>query len=198
MAKDFRQGQSTAFITNGCSNHTDKERQDKDYYATPPSAVISLLNKEHFSHDIYEPFVGGGHIADTLVKNGFKVKGSDIVNRGWKGTEIIDFLTCEETPVEADIISNPPYSFVKECWEKSCKRVTEGHKVAFLLKLTFLEGQSRKEMFKLYPPTRIHVFSKRIAPAMNGEFEKYTTSAIAYAWFVYDSGSKSLPIVDWI
>lgn len=60
MAKDFRQGQSTAFVTNGCSNHSDKERQDKDYYATPPEAVLSLLEKEYFSHEIYEPFVGGG------------------------------------------------------------------------------------------------------------------------------------------
>ena len=198
MAKDFRGGKATAFVTNGCSNHSDIERQDKDYYATPPIAVLKLLDKETFNENIYEPFVGGGHIADTLLEKGFNVRGSDIVNRGWKDTEIIDFLKCEETPIEEDIISNPPYAFVKECWEKCCRRITKGHKVAFLLKLTFLEGQSRKEMFKNYPPTRIHVFSKRITPAMNGEFEKYTTSAIAYAWFVYDSESKTLPVVDWI
>lgn len=198
MAKDFRHYQATAFVTNGCSNHSDKSRQDEDYYATPPSAVLDLLDKESFTKDIYEPFVGGGHIAKVFQEKGFSVKGADIVDRGWEGTEIIDFLKCKETPIDADIVSNPPYAFVKDCWEKSCRRVTSGHKVAFLLKLTFLEGQSRKEMFKKYPPSRIWVYSKRIAPAMNGEFEKYKTSAIAYAWFVYESGNVSLPVVDWI
>lgn len=45
MAKDFRQGQSTAFVTNGCSNHSDKERQDKDYVPVKGLENDLLINK---------------------------------------------------------------------------------------------------------------------------------------------------------
>lgn len=198
MPRDFRRGQATAFITNGCSNHSDKDRQVSDYYASPIEATEKLLEVEKFSREIYEPFVGGGHIAKVFQDLGYEVEGADIEYRGWEGTKIIDFFTEEEKPVNADIVTNPPYKFVEECWSGCCRRITEGHKVAMLLKLTFLEGQSRKKMFELYPPTRIHVFSKRICPAMNGEFDKYKTSAIAYAWFVYDKQFKGKPTVDWI
>lgn len=186
------------FVTNGCSSHSTKERQSKDYYATPFIATEKLLTVEKFSENIYEPFVGGGHISMVLEKNGYKVRNSDIVDRGYHDTEIIDFLNCNDEPIDADIISNPPYKYVLECWQKACERITEGHKVAFMLKLTFLEGKARKELFKKYPPSRLHVFSERITCAMNGEFEKYHSSAIAHGWFVYEKGNKNNPVVDWI
>ena len=33
---------------------------------------------------------------------------------------------------------------------------------------------------------------------MNGEFEKYPSGAIAYAWFVWEKGYKGKPTIDWI
>lgn len=186
------------YVVNGCSNHSNNEREQNDYYATPFVATEKLLEVEKFSNKIYEPFVGGGHIATVLEDNGYKVRGSDIIDRGYHDTEIIDFLNCKDEPVDADIISNPPYKYVADCWAKACERITEGHKVAYMLKLTFLEGKARKELFKKYPPTRVHVFSERITCALNGEFDKYKVSAIAHAWFVYEKGNKNLPLIDWI
>jgi len=34
--------------------------------------------------------------------------------------------------------------------------------------------------------------------AKNGDFEKYTSSAVAYAWFVFEKGYKGDTIVRWI
>lgn len=67
-----------------------------------------------------------------------------------------------------------------------------------LLKLTFLEGQKRKQFFLKNPPKKIYVFSKRITCAMNGEFENYPSSAIAYAWYIWEKGYKGKPTIDWI
>ncbi len=186
------------YVVNGCSNHSDNEREKNDYYATPFIATERLLEVEKFSNDIYEPFVGGGHIATVLEDKGYKVRGLDIIDRGYHDTDIIDFLNCKDEPVDVDIVSNPPYKYVADCWAKACERITEGHKVAYMLKLTFLEGKARKELFKKYPPTRVHVFSERINCTLNGEFDKCKTSAIAHAWFVYEKGYKAAPQIDWI
>ena len=82
MPRDFRRGQATAFITNGCSNHSDKDRQVSDYYASPIEATEKLLEVEKFSREIYEPFVGGGHIAKVFQDLGYEVEGAEIEYRG--------------------------------------------------------------------------------------------------------------------
>lgn len=53
---------------------------------------------------------------------------------------------------EFDIITNPPYKFAREFVEKALEVVADGQKVAMFLKLTFLEGQARRELFRRCPP----------------------------------------------
>lgn len=44
MSKDWTGNYGSIFKTLGASNHTDKERQSEDYYATDPIAVDKLLS----------------------------------------------------------------------------------------------------------------------------------------------------------
>lgn len=48
MAKDWTGNKKSTFVTLGASNHTDKERQREDYYATDPIAARLLLDVEPF------------------------------------------------------------------------------------------------------------------------------------------------------
>lgn len=41
--KDWTGNKNSIFKTLGASNHTDKERQNEDYYATDPIAIDVLL-----------------------------------------------------------------------------------------------------------------------------------------------------------
>lgn len=71
------------------------------------------------------------------------------------------------------------------------------------LKLQFLEGKKRKEMFDKYPPKYVYVFSERQRCAMNGDFNKYinnggTHGAVAYCWYVWEKGFSGEPIIRWI
>ena len=66
------------------------------------------------------------------------------------------------------------------------------------LKLTFLEGKSRRKFFKKYPPKKIYVCSGRIACAKNGDFKNQMSSAVAYAWFVWEKGYQGKPTIEWI
>lgn len=52
MAKDWIGNKKSTFVTLGASNHTDKERQREDYYATDPIAARLLLEAEPLSEKI--------------------------------------------------------------------------------------------------------------------------------------------------
>ena len=74
-------------------------------------------------------------------------------------------------------------------------------KVAMFLKLQFLEGKARKELFLKHPPKTIYVSSSRLLCAKNGDFEGMRAgggSAVAYAWFVWEKGYKGRPRIKWI
>lgn len=58
------------------------------------------------------------------------------------------------------------------------------------LKLTFLEGKARKELFKKYPPKVVYVSSSRLKCALIGDFNNTGSSAAAYAWFVWEKDIK--------
>ena len=190
----------SSYVMNGCSNHSDKERQNEDYYATDPRAVEELLKKESFQHSIWENACGGCHITNVLKTHGYNVFSSDLIDRkNPSQNAVIDFLTYKDSGKKIDIITNPPYKYAKEFVEHSIELIEDGCKVAMFLKLTFLEGGGRKELFKKYPPKRIHVFSKRVNCAKNGNEKEFNeSSAVCYAWFVWEKGNKENPIIDWI
>lgn len=52
---DWTGNKNSIYMTLGASNHTAKEREENDYYATEPAAVELLLELEKFSHYIWEP-----------------------------------------------------------------------------------------------------------------------------------------------
>ena len=82
MNKDWTGNAKSIFVCNGASNHSEDERQQPDYYATDPKALELLLELEDFSPYVWEPACGEGHLSDVLKDHGYKVKSSDIINRG--------------------------------------------------------------------------------------------------------------------
>lgn len=197
--KDWTGNKNSIFKTLGASNHTDKERQKHDYYATEPKAIELLLEVEEFSDRIWECACGEGHLSKVLVERGYNVRSTDLIDRGY-GEGGVDFLTQSE-PFDGDIITNPPYKYATEFVYKALDLIPEGRKVAMFLKLQFLEGKKRKELFLKHPPKVIYVSSSRLLCAKNGEFEQMRAgggSAVAYAWFVWVKGFKGDTIVKWI
>ena len=116
---------------------------------------------------------------------------SDLVDRGY-GTPRIDFLM--ETQKHDNIITNPPFKNALEFAEKAVELAR--HKVALLLKLSFLEGVARRDFFKRYPPEKVWVFSQRQALMKNGE--AYSGGMLALAWFVWSKGNIESPTIGWI
>lgn len=178
--KDWTGNSKSVFVCNGASNHTE-ERQVDDYYATEPKALELLLEREKFKDNVWECACGGGHLSEVLKLKGYMVVSSDIVDRGYRGTRVIDFLEYSEMN-SWDIITNPPYKYAKEFIEHALNISVEGTKIAMFLKLTFLESKSRKGLFEKYPFKTLYVSSARLQCAKNGEFEKYKKNGTAVAY----------------
>lgn len=198
MTKDWTGNYNSIYKTLGATSHSDGDRQEHDYYATDPRAVAILLESESFSENIWEPACGEGHISKVLEASGYNVKSTDLIYRGFGEVVPHDFLNGETKLFDGDIITNPPYKYAKEFVEKSLEVIPPGRKVAMLLKVTFLEGKERKKLFQSHPPRTIYVFSGRIKCAKNGEFEAMGSSAVAYAWYIWEKDYKGDTVVKWV
>lgn len=194
--KDWRGNYKSIYTTLGASNHTDKEREKHDYYATEPKAMELLLAEEQFAPHIWEPACGENHLVNVLEEHGYEVLATDLVDRGY-GIGGVDFLKCEEI-FDGDIITNPPYLYGVEFCQQALNLIHIGNKVAMFLKLQFLEGKARKQFFIENPPKTIYVSSSRLKCAKNGKFDEMGSSAVAYAWFVWEKGYQGDPHIKWI
>ncbi len=194
--KDWTGDNNSVFKIIGASNHSSKEREEHDFYATSPEAVEMLLEHETLDHYLWEPACGEGHISQCLLKHGYIVRSTDLIDRGY-GTSGIDFLK-EDVKAQGDIITNPPYRYATEFILKALELVEEGHHVYMFLKLTALEGQKRyKNIYSKYPPKTVYVFSKRVNCWKNGEPDD-EGSAVAYAWYVWEKGYTGPTTLKWI
>ena len=157
-----------------------------------------LLEKEQFDHHVWECACGEGHLSKVLEAHGYDVTSTDLVDRGF-GVGGVDFLSSDEV-FDGDIVTNPPYKYAKEFVEHAIQCVPGGHRVAMFLKIQFLEGKSRRELFDRYPPKLIYVATGRINCCKNGDFSKEqrsNNSAQAYAWFIWEKGYTGEPTVRW-
>lgn len=188
--------EESIFKNLGASNHSKLERQPEDYYATDPIAAKLLLEVEPELNNIWECACGEGHLAKVFDEAGKLGKATDLINRGYGSVE--NFLLNKEPYHNGDIVTNPPYCLAQQFVEHALSKVDEGRKVCMFLKVLFLESQSRKELFTKYPPKTIYVSSSRINCARNGDFVTYNSSAIAYAWFVWEKGYRGDTIIKWI
>lgn len=192
--KDWTGNKNSVFALAGV-NKNPETRAFRDIYTTPREAVDKLLMKEKFSNKIWEPAAGLLHISCVLENHGFEVWSTDIEARVM-AIEKMDFLEYSGI-FDGDIITNPPYIIAEQFVRKSIEVVTPGHKVAMLLRLNFLEGQKRRDLFDKYPPIRIYVFSKRIKCPKNG-LEIGQHSTMCFAWFVFEKGFQGNPTIYWI
>ena len=184
------------FINLGASNHGKSKREENDYYATEPIAAKLLLEVEPQLNNIWECACGEGHLAKVFDSFGKLSKATDLIDRGYGSVE--NFLLNNEPYKNGDIVTNPPFKYAQKFVELALSKVDDGRYVCMFLRLLFLESQSRRKLFEKQPPKTVYVFSKRVNCAKNGDFITYDSSAVAYAWFVWEKGYKGETVVKWI
>lgn len=201
MAKDWSGNGKSVFVTLGASNHTDKEREVNDFYATDPIAIDKLIGSIGVIPSIvWECACGTGCLSERLEQYCHGVVSTDVIDRGYG--QVQDFLLAKEMPSGCScIITNPPYKLATEFILHALSLLPDGGRCIMFLKTTFLEGEKRHRLlFSKYPPLRILQFSKRVLCAKNAEFQKMRKvgSAVSYAWFVWEKGYKGETTITWI
>lgn len=199
--KDWTGNKKSMFVTLGASNHTDKERESNDFYATDPMAIDKLVGVMSLPSKIWECACGLGHLSEELKSFGFKVVSTDLVDRGYG--DVVDFLQTKDIPEGCTcILTNPPYKYALDFIKHSLDLLPENALCIMFLKTTFLEGQKRyDELFSKNPPHYVLQFSRRVLCAKNGEFQRMKDgggSAVSYAWFVWKKGYQGNTVIKWI
>ena len=150
---DWTGNGNSIFKTLAASNHTDKEREQNDFYATDPAAIDLLVKKVELPKQILEPACGSGCLSVRLEELGHDVKSYDIVDRGFG--EVGNFFDMVKPPFDGNfaIVTNPPYKFAKEFCLHAIDITPTGGLVCMFLKTTFAEGKGRfNDLFSIYPP----------------------------------------------
>lgn len=174
---------------------TSAGRPDNDFYVTPADATLALLQHEAFPGVIWEPACGNGAISKLVAQHEgvTQVISTDLIDRGY-GESGRDFF--KEQRIVDHIVTNPPYALAEQFVRHSLSCTTG--KTAMLLKLQFLEGVKRQKLFEETPLKSVYVFSKRISMYRNGDKGNYSSSMIAFAWFVWEHGYSGEPTIRWI
>lgn len=201
MANDWSGNDKSVFVTLGASNHTDKEREPNDFYATDPISIDKLVGSIGFIPSVvWECACGTGCLSERLKQYCHGVVSTDAIDHGYG--QVQDFLLAKEMPSGCScIITNPPYKLATEFILHALSLLPDGGRCIMFLKTTFLEGEKRHRLlFSKYPPQRILQFSKRVLCAKNAEFQKMRKvgSAVSYAWFVWEKGYKGETTITWI
>ena len=71
--KHWTGNRKSMFVTLGASNHTDKERESNDFYATDPIAIDKLVKVIQLPRKIWECACGTGCLSDRLMDTCMKL-----------------------------------------------------------------------------------------------------------------------------
>ena len=176
------------------------ERQNEDFYATNPKALYLLLeqfkkDKILLKNNVWECACGQGHLSNVLIKKGYNVISTDLIDRGYG--KVKDFLEVD-TIFDGDILTNPPFKDAECFVKKGMEILKDGCKLILFLKIQFLESKSRYELFKKYPIKYLYVHSSRQLCCRDGAFDKYDSTTQFYAWYVFEKGYVGETILRWI
>ena len=200
MSKDWTGNSKTTFVQLGASNHSLKDREVNDFYATDPNSLeifLKALERDNIKlhHNIWECACGQGHLSNVLINNNYEVYSSDLINRGYG--EVKDFLKCNNL-FYGDILTNPPYKYAKDFVKHSLNLLEEGNYCIMFLKIQFLEGKDRRKLFDKLPPKYVYVNSARQTCYINGNMNKKMSSASCYCWYIWQKGYNGEPTIRWI
>ena len=185
----MKKSSALAYVGHNANNDREKD----DFYPTPPQATQSLLDRQKFEGNIWECACGNGAMSEVLIKNGYNVYSSDLINRGY-GETGFDFL--QSTKQVDNIVTNPPFNLATEFTTHSFKLAKK--KVVMLSKISYLEGIKRREqIFNQRKLEKVLIFSRRV-PFKKESTNKLAGGLMAFGWFIYDVNYNGLPTIDWV
>ena len=175
------------------------KRDPGDRYWTPPELADALVDRLDIlpGDHVLEPSVGGGAFARAVCEldvGRLVVCDVDDSAPGLVEGEAVvgDFLSYRPDCRFDWIVGNPPYRQALEHVEHALEL---GARIAFLLRLAFLESSARYAFWQAHPCRQIYVLAERPSFLGNGRHD-----STAYALFVGDDiypGPTRIDVISW-
>ncbi len=160
----------------------------QEFYPTPAVVTEALLDFwRPVSSWVWEPACGDGAMAEVLKAQGLHVVCSDIVDRGYPGTLVTDFLTLISPPTARGpalaLVTNPPFS-VAEKFIRHALEVLAIREMAILVKATFWNAGGRVKLFEEHPPRYV------LPLAFRADFLGKGSPVMDVTWCVWQGPSR--------
>ena len=174
------------------------KRDLHDFTPTPDDVINDLLDRETFDGTIWEPACGDGAISKNLIKRGYDVFSSDLIDRGY-GQARTDFL-MEYKPCALNIVTNPPFKLALQFMLKALALTTG--KVALFLPLSYQQGGERyRKVWSVTPIAKFYVFTRRVKMYRGGWDDGMGGNGMMnFMWALWDHSHPigKPPITIWI
>lgn len=180
------------------------DRDKHGHYVEPPWVSRRLFEVENFGQPdqslIYDPSCGWGTILKEARARGFKVYGSDIIDRRLHklGSDFCrtDFLTVDRCPLNASIVCNPPFDIVEEFVRHAV--ALKAPKIAMICLVRRLNAA---RWLQELPLRRIWLLTPR--PSMPpGSWiaagNKPGGGTQDFVWLILERGYAGLPEIGWL
>jgi hypothetical protein len=203
----------------------DFRREAHDHYAEPPWCSNRLLQVEQFEGTITDPCCGFGHIMESAKARGYEIDPRDVVNRGWPGTRVENFLAVTE-PVR-NIVFNSPYAELAKEEVHEFRRTTPlapavARDIGNVKKIDLLEVftthavrlapkvaqfaplarlNAAHDWLKKLPLARVWLLTPRPSVPPGSYLaagKKAQGGRVDFCWLVFERGFQGRPTVGWL
>lgn len=163
------------------------EREEADFYPTPPEPTRALLKAEAARladfELIWEPAAGDGAMVREIEAAGHIVAPSDLHDRGCGAAEL-DFFAAQHRRADA-IITNPPYHLInwrdgRGRWLSHAFDTLGVEYMALLLSWSWPGAGGLGPLLERHPPARVYLMRWKI------DFTGAGAPPMLNGWFVWD------------
>jgi hypothetical protein len=159
-----------------------KPRQYRDFYLEPEWASEQLFAMVPFRGPIHDPACGTGRIVEAARRAGYLATGADITDRGYPGTEIIDFLR-DERP-RTTVACNPPFIHAEKFIAHALTVASAA--VAIFAPIPALCGQGRfAALYVPHPPALVLPHARRGSCPPGDIDTEAEGGTMDYGWLVW-------------
>lgn len=173
-------------------------RDPHDWYCEPAWCSERLFALEKFEGAICDPACGIGTILKSAQAAGHWTDAQDLVDRGFPGTRVADFLKTHSI-IACNIVSNPPFG-IAEKFVAHALTIAE-RRVAMLLPANWVQGDKRSRWLASTPLRKVLFITPRPSMPPGSAIaagQKPGNGTTDYAWFIWLRGYDGAPECGWL